>query len=209
MKYLAAPALLLVACAASTPAPTTIECRSNRWESYHLPDNALSPVILDQSEHYDPDLTSWNEMDTPIELRDTGDWFPIVFQEGGDEDSPWWGLASITVDAYGHMNSCAVTMNYALLRNQPPGAALATGCQELGHCLGLDHHDDVDSCMNSCADEPHLADCLMQRSRPSEHDAETLRDIYKPGHYHEPPPRPDDCDDTQAIVIHEYEVPDE
>ena len=170
-------------------------------EGYHLPHDALSPVVVDQSEHYTPDLKAWNALDTPITLRASGSGFRILYEEGGDANSGWIGLASIT--AAGHIKTCTVTMNHTLLKTMPPGAADGVSCMEIGHCLGLAHDEAEDSCMTTCAGmgRSEWLACLLSHPKPGAHDAEQLKAIY--AHADEDPIA--GC--KGSIVIHKFKVP--
>ena len=190
-----AAVLLLAACTVTTPPPATppapepplppCPLEQHSWEDYHLQHEALSPVVHNQS-GYDPAAVTaaWNALNTRIQLRPSGEGFPLTITEGGDENSGWLGLATIRIGAESHITEATVKMNRVLLARFPAVVDEHVLCQEVGHLFGLGHQPNTerDSCMNDCAGlrgEEWLA-CLSdpQGVTPNAHDAEELNRIY-------------------------------
>lgn len=195
------------------PDPPPVCSAQHSWSNYHLPHDALSPVVHNRS-GYAVDLEAWNGLDTPLQLRGSGSGFELNVTEGGDQDSGWLGLASVRVGAEGHISSGTVTMNRVILSRYAGTVAEHVLCQEVGHLLGLDHQRDVrDSCMQDCVGlrgDAWIA-CLQEPDgvTPNGHDAEQLREIYAhavdPGN---PPPAPPDVGCVGELLVHRLDCPD-
>ncbi len=179
-------AVLLASCNSSPPGtpPPVCDTPFHIWgdgvQAYHLGHDALSPVVANDST-YGVDVESWNDLGTPIVLRTEGEGFPLTVIEGGDLQSGWLGLASIEIDAGGHIQSGLVTMNKSILDDYTTNAAAHVLCQEIGHLLGLEHNrGELDTCMNDCADAPNFRGCLNLDfgKTPNAHDGETLSEVY-------------------------------
>ena len=206
-------AVLLASCASSppgTPPPPCpvegfISAEGHIWgdgeRAYHLGHDARSPVLVNSST-YEVDVESWNDLETPITLRTEGEGFPLTVIEGGDLQSGWLGLASIEIDADGHIQSGEVTMNKSILDDYTSNTAAHVLCQEIGHLLGLEHNrGELDTCMNDCADASNFRDCLNLDfgKTPNTHDGETLRLIY--AHAGDPPTPP--CS-AGVVILHTF-----
>ncbi len=130
------------------PGPEVVCSAQHVWEDYHLNHGSLSPGVINTSS-YTPDLAAWNDLGTPVQLRNDGSGFAITIEDGGDAGSSWLGLASVRVGSGGHISSATVTMNRALLAKYDSTVADHVLCQEIGHLLGLDHQRNADdSCMD-------------------------------------------------------------
>lgn len=203
MKYLLT--LILAGCGGiSTPPTTTCALESHDWNGYHLPHHALSPVVVNHTS-YEPDLKSWNNLGSPIELRDHGRGFELAIEEGGNRASGWLGLATVTVGAEGHIQSATVTMNTTLLSPYPPRVAQHVLCQEIGHLLGLGHTKALDSCMEDCQGRADWLGCIssLQGTTPNPHDGEQLTATYQHATDGTKPPK--GC--GSEVVIHAFEAP--
>lgn len=183
-----------------TPPAKDVCSMQHSWNNYHLADSDTAPVVVNRSS-YTPDLPSWNELQTPIMLRRQGDGFQIVVEDGGDANSGWLGLATVRVSTDGHIQKATVTMNTTLLARYSTRVSDHVLCQELGHLLGLGHHEDPQSCMDDCSKAANWMGCLDSEAgtTPSAHDAEQLRVIYS--HVSGDAPGPA-C--SGAIVLHAF-----
>lgn len=162
--------------------PPTCRQGVHVWNGYHFGHDNLRPVVVNISS-YTLDLAAWNIEGSPIFLRATGEGFTITVRDGGDAGSGWLGLASVWVDANGHILRAEVTMNTALLARYGPRVAAHVLAQELGHLMGLDHQRGADdSAMDDCQGRGSgwLA-CLdsVEGMTPNAHDFEQLRQIYE------------------------------
>ena len=172
--------------------------------AYHLGHDNLSPLLVNSSS-YTPDAESWNDLGTPITLELEGSGFPLTIIDGGNLQSGWLGLASISIDAKGHIQSGEVTMNKSILDDYSTNTAAHVLCQEIGHLLGLEHNrQELDTCMNDC--QPPATDfraCLNLDfgTTPNAHDAETLNEVY--AHAADPPIPP--CS-AGVVILHTFDV---
>lgn len=209
MKTLVISALLLISCKLGEGSPPTIVCSDQHsWNGYHLAHDSLSPVIENHS-GYSPDLASWNDLHTPIQLRSSGRGFSITIEEGGDAGSGFLGLASVRVSSGGHIRSATVTMNRTLLDRYEPAVAYHVLCQEIGHLLGLDHQRGADdSCLDDCVGRSDWMGCLSSQlgTTPNAHDAEQLEAIYEHAGEGIGPSGPG-C--TGTLVVHMFKIPGE
>lgn len=213
MKRLALIALLLAAGCPDKPPVTgpppiqpcdnAVHVWGNDQGAYHLPHNNLRPVLNNES-NYSPDVASWNALGTPVALSSSGPGFQINVVNAGDKDSGWLGLASVNITAANHIISCTVSMNLALLAKYDSAVAEHVLCQEIGHCLGLDHQRGADdSCMDDCQGRSNWLGCLSSQAgtTPNTHDGEQLDAIYE----HAGPktdPEPPAC--TGEMLIHQF-----
>ncbi len=207
MKTLLALTVLITSCKlGEAPAPTVVCNEQHAWADYHLPDASLKPVVVNRS-GYTPELEPWNDLGTPVTLRSSGSGFLIVVEEGGDRDSGWLGLASIT-QLDGHIKTGKVTMNRELLKQYPPNVAAHVLCQEIGHILGLGHQAFANnSCMDDCQGRgPGWLSCLSstEGTTPNAHDKEQLDTIYAHTDGLRPPAR--GC--SGQILLHEFSATD-
>jgi len=88
----------------------------------------------------------------------------------------WLGLASINLDAQGHISRGTAKMNdsYASYYNSDPNEAPHVMCQEVGHTFGLGHTSEDGSSQKTCMD--YSTD--PQSTAPNQHDMDQLASIY-------------------------------
>jgi hypothetical protein len=132
----------------------------------------------------------------------------LVIEEGGNVDSGWLGLATLT-QVNGHIKTGAVTMNRELLKQYPPSVAAHVLCQEIGHIMGLGHQANADdSCMDDCQGRGKgwLA-CLSspEGETPNAHDAEQLEILYS----HTDGLRPPAMGCSGQILLHKFSATDD
>lgn len=86
----------------------------------------------------------------------------------------WLGLASIGLDANGHIDRGTAKMNDSYTSYWTPEEKNHVMCQEIGHVLGLTHTSEDGSSQQTCMD--YSRDPLSQW--PNAHDYEELVTIY-------------------------------
>lgn len=101
----------------------------------------------------------------------------------------WLGIASIWLDANGHINKGTTKLNdtyYALARYNTPAWRRMVMCQEVGHNFGLAHQDEnftnvnLGTCMDYTNDPTGTAGTngTLSNEHPNAHDYEELAIIY-------------------------------
>lgn len=88
----------------------------------------------------------------------------------------WLGLASINLDANGHISRGTAKMNdsYSSYFNSDPNEAPHVMCQEVGHTFGLGHTSEDGSTQNTCMDYSSSP----TSTAPNQHDYDQLATIY-------------------------------
>lgn len=88
----------------------------------------------------------------------------------------WLGLATIGIDANGHIDVGSAQMNdsYASYWDNP-GEKNHVVCQEIGHVLGLDHTSTDGSSQDTCMDYSQS----LTSQYPNDHDYAMLASIYQ------------------------------
>jgi len=101
----------------------------------------------------------------------------------------WLGIASIWLDAQGHINRGTTKLNdtyYAMARYNTPAWRRMVMCQEIGHDFGLAHQDEtftnlnLGSCMDYTNDPTGTAGTngTKNNEHPNAHDYDELALIY-------------------------------
>ena len=88
----------------------------------------------------------------------------------------WLGLASINLDANGHISQGTAKMNdsYASVYAGDPNEARHVMCQEVGHTFGLGHTSEDGSSQNTCMDYSSSPTSVA----PNSHDMQELGIVY-------------------------------
>ena len=165
-KILIALALLVI--------PTGVALANNAWSIYHWPSSQLTPTVSDRTKgsfyHVPAGVAEWASLAATIDpVLINGNNGNIKVSEASSVF--WLGMARVFIDENGHITKGEVKLNTAALASYVQGAGDHVLCQEIGHILGLDHSNDLDSCMNDQA-------VLGSATSPNAHDAATLLAIY-------------------------------
>jgi len=102
-------------------------------------------------------------------------------------DTGWGGLASIQIDAEGHITAAAAAVNdfylTGLTATEVKQWRQLILCQEIGHGFGLAHQDENpnNANLNTCMDYTNLP---ASNQHPNAHDYAQLKTIYT--HSHDP-----------------------
>ncbi len=88
----------------------------------------------------------------------------------------WLGLASINIDANGHITQGTAKVNdsYLWYFDSTPGEDNHVMCQEIGHVYGLDHTSEDGSSQGTCMDYS----TSLNSQWPNQHDYQQLAIIY-------------------------------
>lgn len=158
------------------------------WSSYHWDSNSLSITVENKMKgsgwkpFFDESIRVWDTLGTPLTLTATDS--NGMVSTDARRSQQWLGLATVYLNADGHITAGKVTMNPIMLTDPryTPTAVQHVFCQELGHVLGLGHIV-ADTCMDDCSwastSEVWLS-CLNDPASvgPNGHDAEQLNLIY-------------------------------
>ena len=196
-KLLIAITLLIMGCSSQFDIGQT-EQESHTWNNYHWPTDSLvldvDNNMKDQEwqQYFDETLSEWDSLDTPLSLVDTESGGQIVTE--ARRSRQWLGLATVYLNADGHITAGKVTMNPTMLTDSryTPEAVQHVFCQELGHVLGLNHIKG-NTCMDDCTWAETTEEWLTCLNNPAsvgtnQHDEDQLNLIYSHLDVSEPSP---------------------